>query len=84
MTQKKTMIELVQEADALYETAITRWVEQQPELATQAKKIMDDVAKCFEPEVAEMLTKMRTLPWGDFLVWYERKLSIGIENEAHD
>lgn len=84
MTQKKTMIELAQEADSLYETAITRWVEQQPELAAQAKKIMDDVTDSFEPEVAEVLTKMRSLPWGTFLAWYESKYGIGDECEAQN
>ena len=84
VTQNRTMLALAEEADSLYETAITRWVEQQPELASQAKKIMDDVADCFEPEVVEVLTKMRSLPWGEFLAWYESKFSIGDECAAQD
>jgi len=82
VTQKRTMMELAQEADSLYETAITRWVEQQPDLAAQAKRIMDDVTECFDPEVAEVLTKIRSLPWGVFIAWYESKYGTGDECEA--
>lgn len=82
MTQNRTMLELAEEADSLYETAITRWVEQQPELAAQAKKIMDDVTECFDPEVAETLTKMRSLPWGAFIAWYESRHGAGDKCEA--
>ncbi|HDX9007383.1 TPA: hypothetical protein RQO57_004463 [Aeromonas dhakensis] len=76
MTQKRTLLELAEEANSLYETAVTRWVEQQPELAAQAKKIMDEVLDSFEPEVAEVLTNMKLLPWGGFIAWYEQNLSI--------
>ncbi|EHW9945556.1 hypothetical protein K3N39_004227 [Escherichia coli] len=84
MTQNRTMLALAEEADSLYETAITRWVEQQPELAAQAKKIMDDVTECFDPEVAEALTKMRSLPWGAFIAWYESKYGTGEECETQN
>lgn len=73
MAKKRTTLEQAKEADSLYETAITRWVEQQPELAAQAKKIMHDVTDCFEPDVPEVLIKMRSLPWGEFLDWYNNK-----------
>jgi len=84
VAQERSLIELALAASSEYETAVTRWVEQQPELASQAKKIMDDVADCFEPEVVEVLTKMRSLPWGEFLAWYESKFSIGDECAAQD
>lgn len=73
MAKERTTLEQAMEADSLYETAITRWVERQPELAAKAKQIMDDVTDCFEPEVAEVLFKMRSLPSGEFLDWYNKQ-----------
>lgn len=73
MAKERTTLEKAMEANSLYETAITRWVEQQPDLAAKAKQIMDDVTDCFDPEVAEALIKMRSLPWGEFLDWYNNK-----------
>lgn len=84
MTQKMTMLELTEEANSLYETAVTRWVEQQPELVAQAKTIMDDVTDFYDPQVAEALTKMRSLSWGDFLAWYNSKYSTGDECETQN
>jgi len=73
VAKERTTLEQAMEADSLYETAITRWVEQQPELAAKAKQIMDDVTGCFEPEVAEVLIKMRSLPSGEFMDWYNKQ-----------
>ncbi|MEV3832993.1 MULTISPECIES: hypothetical protein [Aeromonas] len=84
MTQKMTMLELTEEANALYETAVTRWVEQQPELVAQAKTIMDDVTNFYDPQVAEALTQMRSLSWGAFIAWYEGKYGTGDECETQN
>ncbi|WP_143245338.1 hypothetical protein [Aeromonas veronii] len=76
MAKERTTLEKAMEADSLYETAITRWVEQQPELAAKAKQIMDDVTDCFDPEVAEVLIKMRSLPSGEFMDWYNKQYCV--------